>query len=501
MATANPISEARGSNLDIHLIDSLAWTASAKLGVQVISWGCTLVVARLLSPSDFGVVSMTAIYVGLIALLSEFGIGSAVVNLPDLGETATRQLNMLSALVSIGMFAGVCIVSVPAAAFFHTPELKSIGPVMGLGFPMAALRAVPNAILQRNLRFRALSGIEAAQTLAQMLATVSMAYFGLRFWALVLGSLTGILTGTVLTLVAAPHGFAWPRLKSIRRALGFTRPVLAANLGWYAYSNADFAIAGKVLGKTALGAYSFAWNLATMPGDKIGSLIMRVVPGFFSVHQHDPASLRRYLCKLTQATATVVFPILFGMALLSRDFILLTVGRKWEAAAAPLAFLCLYATMSALTPMLPQILNAVGKPQLGMWSTLPKLAALPLAFIAGSHWGAVGIAAAWAMIYPVTNIPLVWWTFRAIDLRAVEYWRALRGAALAGAAMGLTVLALQLLPQLRSLPLWLGFCLKVAAGALVYCGVLSTMDRQQLSSYASIFHAWRQRRGGAAAAV
>jgi teichuronic acid exporter len=482
------------SSLALHLVDSFAWTALGKLCVQVIGWGCTLLVARLLSPADFGVVTATIIYVGLLALFSEFGIGSAVVNIRDLSEAATRQLNMLAVLVSVGMFVGVCAASVPVAAFFRIPELTSAGFALGLGLPLAGLRAVPNGLLQKQLRYRALAGIESAQSLVQAIATVSLAFFGFRYWALILGSLAGLFVGAMLAVAAARQGFAWPRLRSIRQALGFARPVLIANVLWYTYSNADFAIAGKVLGRTALGEYSLAWSLATMPADKLGAVITRVMPGFFSAQQRDAASLRRYLCEVTRAIAIVTFPILFGMAAIGREFVVLIVGAKWEPAAAPLRFLCVYASMAALVPLWPQVLSSVGKPQLAMWSLLPKIAALPVAFVVGTRWGAVGIAAAWAVVYPFTNILLGWWTFRAIELRISDYVRAIRGPLLSGVAMTVAVLAVGSLQDFRALPLALRFGVQTMLGALVYVATLIALDHRALMTYWPLVRAWLGRR-------
>ena len=124
-----PVPPARpdSNHMDVHLIDSIAWTAVAKWGTQLVSWGSLLIVARLLAPADFGMLGMTTIYLGLIVLLSEFGIGSSIINLRSLTPDQVKELNglaVLSALVGLGL-SFVC--ARPIAYFFRVPDFPCRG--------------------------------------------------------------------------------------------------------------------------------------------------------------------------------------------------------------------------------------------------------------------------------------------------------------------------------------------------------------------------------------
>jgi len=476
--------------MDVRLIDSIVWTAAGKWGTQLISWACFLIVARLLSPGDYGLLGMTTVYLGLVALLSEFGIGSAVVNLRDLTAGQIRQLNTLSLLLA-GAAVGLSLLAArPLAAFFNAPELPLVVMVMSTGFLVSGLRAVPHASLQRDLRFRFLAAVESGQTVVQAVITVVLAALGAGYWALVAGGLLGPATGAVCMLAVRRTGFAWPQRQSLRRALSFSWAVLVANVCWYAYANADFTVAGKVLGKSALGFYTLAWTIATLPGQKITSLVVRVTPGFFSACRQDPAALRRYVCRLTEAITMITVPAILGIAVVAPDLVPVVLGAKWEPSVAPLTLLCIFTAVSSGISMFPQILNAMGRERLGMWNSILKVMVLPPAFYIGSHWGGTGIAAAWLITYPPLNLPLYWWGFRAIQMRPGEYLRALRPSWSGALVMSAAVLLFRSLTG--SWPAGLRLGLEVATGVAAYLLVLLTFQRERTRGYLQVVLKWKR---------
>jgi PST family polysaccharide transporter len=477
--------------LDLHLIDSLAWTAVAKWSAQLASWAGFLIVARLLSPADFGLFSLTTVYLGLVTLLSEFGIGLAIVNSPGLSGTQVRQLNGLAVLCACGAVVLSFGVARLIAAFYGVPELVLVLLVMSTGLLLSGLRAVPHGLMQREMRFRALAALESGEIVIQVATTIALAALGARYWALVIGGLTGPAFGTICLIVLQRPGFSWPHARSLRRILSFVSAIVVSSLCWYAFTNADFIIAGKVLGKTALGAYTLAWTLANTPGEKIATLIMRVTPSVFAACHNDHAALRRYVCRLTQGISTTVFPATLGMACVARDFVAFVLGTKWDEVVTPLIFLCVYAALSSAGAICGQILNAVGKERQLMWSSLLKLAFLPPAFYFGSHRGGGGIAAAWVLTYPLLTLPLYWWALRAIELSPAEYLRAFRPSTVASIAMVLAVWIVKL--ATISMPLGGRFAAQVLTGALVYLLVIFRLEHRSIPGYVDMISNWKRR--------
>src|SRR5262249_49151265 len=190
------------------------------------------------------------------------------------------------------------------AAFCGEPAVRPVILVMGALFAVTSLQLVPSSLLIRDLAFRKLALIEAAESATQMVTTLVLAILGARYWSLVLGGVAAKLLSTAMLLRARPHRLAWPRdLGSIRRALWFRGEVLVSGVAWYTYTNADFAVTGKVLGTVPLGAYTVAWNIASMPADKITGILSRVTFPVFSAVQKDWAALGRYLVLLSEAVA------------------------------------------------------------------------------------------------------------------------------------------------------------------------------------------------------
>ena len=467
---------------DRQLIGGVAWTAAAKWSSQIVSWATLFIVARLLSPSDFGLVGIAAVYFTLARSFSEFGFGTAIVTLRDLTDDQVRQINAFSVLSGLGGFSISCAVAVPLGQFFHSPQLPAVIVAMSTAFLISGFETVPYSLLQKEMRFRLLSGISAVQALAQMLSVLAFALMGFGYWALVIGSLVSEATGAALPLLYRSRGFALPRLHSIRHAVKFSWHLLVARMAWTAYSDADFIVAGRVLGAAPLGAYTFAWNLANAPMEKITSLVTQVTPVFFSAVQTEQAALRRYLRTLTEGLSLVTIPATLGLALVAREFVLLALGDKWEGVIAPLQVLAFYASFRSITTLLPQVLTVCGEARFVMWNTLAALVLLPTAFYIGSRWGTVGIAWAWILGYPFVALPLYRRTFRGIDMQLREYFDALRPSLNGSLVMTVSVLLLKwALPE--GWPVYLRLVLEALTGAVIYALVIVTFYRDRVRAF------------------
>lgn len=470
------------ARLDGTLVHGLAWTGVIRWSSHILTWAATVMVARILAPEDFGLWAMAGVYFGVVNLLTEFGLGASVIMLRELTDEQIAQINAFALLMGGGALAVSFGMAWPLAAFFRSPQLVSVILVMAVVFPITAFRIVPAALLQKELRFKALALVDGARVLTQSLALVAFALLGLRYWALVLAALVSQSVWTALALGLRRHRFATPRLHAIRDAITFSVHVIVARLSWYLYSHADFMVAGRVLGQAQLGAYSMAWSLANVPIEKVSTLVNSVTPGFFSAVQKDRAGLQRYLLTLTEGIALIVFPVALGLALVADDFVAVVLGPQWEGAVVPLRLLAAYATVRAISPLLMPLLNAIGETRLFMWNNILGLVLLPPAFLIGSRWGTGGIAAAWLIVHPFLLLVLYTRTFRRIGLGPLRYFAALWPALSAALAMTGTVLATRaLLPQ--AAPRTAHLAAEVGAGALAYVAVLLAFHRHRIDAF------------------
>jgi O-antigen/teichoic acid export membrane protein len=479
-------------SLDKALVGGFAWTAGVKWCGQIVSWVISLVVARLLTPADFGLVGMATIYLGLITLFSEFGVGTAVITLRELDEVALAQLHTTSLILGVLAFLLSCLLAAPLGMFFREPRLPLVLIVTSTGFILLGYRTVPYALLQKAMKFKLLAFLDGFQLIVQALTTVVLAVLGFKFWALVIGGLAGTTASAVLPFVWQPQPFRRPHWRRLQQALQFSWRVCVARLSWYAYDNSDFLVVGRLLGDASLGAYSMAWNLAHIPMEKFTTLVNRVTPSLFSAVQTDLAALRRYLRCLTEGVSLVTFPATFGIALVAPEFVQLALGPKWLSAILPLQFLVLHASLRSVRALLSPLLNALGEAHFVMRNTLLSLVVLPISFIIGSRWGLAGVASCWVLIFPLLCIPLYRVALRKIEMPVTEYLKAIWPAISGSVTLALAVWLLKwTIPQ--AWPLYLRFFLEIAVGASAYCLTLVTLHRDRLSAFYSTFQMLRGR--------
>jgi teichuronic acid exporter len=475
MGVFPPITDIEKPDLDGSLVHGLAWTGGVRWISQMAVWASTLIVARLLVPEDYGIVGMATVYLGLITLISEFGVGTAVVTLRELTSNQLAQLNGLAILLGLTGLAVSCLAAVPLGWFFASPRLPWVVVAMSTTFVVSSFRSVPSALLQKDLRFKLLSVIEGSRALSLAIVTVLAAWMGLRYWTLVIGAVAGALIDTVLTLSRRRCSFAWPRPSSLRHVIRFTGHIVTSRLAWYSYSSADLVVCGRVLGAKALGVYSIAWNIANVPVDKIAGVVNSITPALFSAVQNDRALLQRYLLNLTEGISLIALPASVGLGLVAPEFVQALLGQKWAPAVVPLRLLAGFASLRCLAPMISVALNTMGESRFAMWNSIAAAFLMPASFLVASRWGNTGIAAVWLLAYPLVAIPLFQRAFKTMDLRWRDYLRVLRPALAGSLVMAAVVLMLKhFLPPGHAAAVRL--FVEVLGGAIVYALVTGTLN-------------------------
>jgi len=465
--------------LDRSLARAVAWNAAAKWSTQVLSWVSTIVVARLLMPSDYGLVGMAGVYLNLAGLVGQFGIADAVIALRNLTRQQIAGLNTVAVTAGLILFALSCVVAHPLARFFSTPPLRAVLIVASTTYLITGIQVVPQALLQKELRFKLLAGIEMVRSVSQIVATLGLAWLGFGYWSLVNSYIVGAAVSAGLTLCWQRHRFAVPRFAQLRRELQFSWNITVSGIAWYSYSNADFLVAGRMLGQAPLGDYTVAWTISAAPIEKIATLLTNITPSFFSAVQHDKAELRRYLLQLTEMLSCVTVPLSIGLALVADYLVPVLLGPKWMGVIGPLRLLGLLMAFRSITILPSRVLTAIGETSFVMWASIATAIIMPLGFYFGSRWGTNGIAATWIVVYPPIMVPIFYKCFQRIEMKSREYVSSLMPALASSVIMAAAVVIVHLtIPQRWSLSLRLSAL--VALGVLVYAGALFALYREQV---------------------
>ena len=350
------------------------------------------------------------------------------------------------------------------------------------GAASTGVRTVPYALLSRDLRFKVQAMVDVVDALTQLAVTLVLAFAGAGYWALALGNVAARVAGTVVAVAACPHPVRWPwPLSPIASAIRFGGEVVLSRVVWYAYSSADMAIIGRVLGAGPLGSYSLAASIASVPISKIYALYYKATSPVFSAAQHDPGALRRYLLQMLEAIALLACPLSLGVAVVAGPFVSVVLGPRWTPAVLPLQLLAVAAVTRWLDPIMAQILISTGRANDTTRVSAFAALLLPLGFLVGTRWGIAGVAAVWLVGHPVVVlmhqivlVERVVGRFRREFLAAL--WPALSGV---GAMVPAVLLALHIAQrQSAAAQLALG----VAVGACTYVGVLLLLHRARLTA-------------------
>lgn len=479
------------ATLDRALTHGIAWTGSLRWAVQIASWASMLVVARLLQPADFGIVGMAGVYLGLVQMVNELGLSSAIVQHNDITREEVSGLGGLAVIVGCSFAIISILLSRVIASFFGVQAVTYVVMVLSTTFVISSFQVVPKALLARDLRFRTLALLDTAKAMVSMSTMVVLALLGASYWSLVFSGVLAQIFSAVVLNVLRPHGLRLPRpFAPLRHLVTFGGHVVGARIAWYTYSNADFAVVGRVLGKASLGAYSLAWNLASLPVEKVSVLVMRVTPAVFATVQDDQAALRRYLAALVEGIALITFPMSLGLMLTADDVVLGVLGAKWRAAILPLRLLAAYGGFRSINTLFSQILVATGHTRRNMDFTILAAVVLPIAFFVGSHWGTTGVAMGWILVYPVLVIPLfIRYSLNVIDMRPSQFLRALWPPLSASLVMLAVVATVRV--GLHNIAIDLRLVTEVLLGAVTYAGVFYVFHRSRLRVYRQLLAQFR----------
>lgn len=450
------------------VLSGLRWTAGAKFVGQLFTWAITIVVIRLLTPADYGLLAMAMLFVGLCYLLTEFGIGAAVIQAEEMDVRKLRQVFALTILVDLGLFLLLFLGAPLISAFFSEPQLTWIVRALAVQFIVSIFGVVPGALLTRKLDFKSQSLVDASGSIVCSLITLGLAVAGLGVWALVWGNLASVVWRTVGINLICPFAH-WPDFsaKGTRALLIFGGNVTVTRIVWFFYSQADMLIAGKIFGKEPLGIYSVAMDLASIPVKKIFSVINWVSFPAFARVQDDREKFASYFLLATRALSFVAFPVLWGISCTAPELVRVLLGTNWEAAAPPMQLLALIMPVYMMAQLIITAAQGIGRADIALKQVLLASIVMPVAFLIGSQWGVVGLSLAWVVAFPFVFLGALLTFLPVIELRIADMLAAMARPALAALGMYIAVMLARVItgPDAHSI---IQLAILVSVGALTY---------------------------------
>jgi len=312
------------------LRQSLAYSAVGNLGARGISLLGFFVLARLLSPREFGIMAMVTVFTGIADLFLTMGMDTALIQNRGANErhySTAFWINMFLGAI----FAALLILGAKAiAGFYQESEIAPIIRTISVLYILNSIVIIPVAILKKRLEFKKIASIQLAATLSGLSVGIPLALNGWGVWALAANLLMNAVVEAILAFLIT----RWrPRLLFGKRELAelwnYSRYLVGSNIVSYAINNVDYLLIGRLLGAKTLGVYKYAFQIATFPRQVVFGVVNRVLISFYSSLPSKERMAGTHL-KLTRVVAFIFLPFYFGLASIADHFVLTVLGKKWE---------------------------------------------------------------------------------------------------------------------------------------------------------------------------
>jgi PST family polysaccharide transporter len=464
------------SDFKTQIIKGVSWSAVQRLGSQAVQFGVFLLLARLLDPQAFGLLSLALVYVMLVQIFVEQGFGDAIIQRKELDGTYLSTAFWANLLSGI-LFCGIGWLSAGLVArIFGQPALAPILQWLSLLFPINALTVVPQCLLRRGLEFKSLALRSIVQFTAGGGVAVFMAFRGYGIWSLVGQQLVTALIGLVMLWGATPWRPSFHASKAcFKELLWFGSNICGVNLLNLINRQADNLIIGYFLGPVALGYYAIAYQILVNVSNLLVGTINNLALPLLARLQHDREQFVNAIYRMTSLTCAVSAPLFFGISVLAPETVQLCFGSKWDASVPSMQVLFLIGLLYAGFYFHGPILTAIGKPQWNLLLNAIQAVTNCVAFAIGVHWGILGVAAAYVLRAYLMAPLQVWILQREAGVEPGRYYRQFLPAGAASLLMMLTIWVARL--GLGSLlPLAAQTALLVLLGAAVYLAAILTFQ-------------------------
>jgi O-antigen/teichoic acid export membrane protein len=370
------------------------WTASSNGLNAVLKVVVLIVLARLLSPAEFGIVSAALIVIGFSAIFSQLGLGPALVQRTELEPRHIQTA--LAASVTIGLLlAGVLWVTAPAIArFFHMEDSVEVLRALAWVFPIKGLSGVAECLVQRDLKFRWLATRDVlSYGLGYGLVGIVLAWAGWGVWSLVIAQMTQTVLNTAILLSVRPPALRpLPSWRAFVELMNFGAGFTAARVANFMANQGDNLVVGRVLGPQALGIYTRAYQLMAVPTTLFGDVLDRVLFPTMAKVQNDPPRLAAAYLQAVASIALVMLPIGVVMTVLAPEVVVTLLGPKWVEVIPPFQVFAIGLLFRTSYKMSDSISRATGAVYRRAWRQAIYAGLVFVGAWVGSRWGVTGVS-------------------------------------------------------------------------------------------------------------
>lgn len=376
----------------------LAWTSFGKLLTQLFTWTSTFFVIKILTPDDYGIIEICVAVISLSFVLSEGGLADAIVRYKNSTGSFINEIFTVSLMLNVFFYFIIWHAAPLVSAFFAEDDLTYALRVVALQLPISSFFIVPLGILRLKMNFKVIAIVEGIAGVSNAAFTLSFAMLGYGYWSLVFGVIAGSLVKAIALNFKVRAGFRLTKhFKEIGKAARFSSFTVLNRLLWLFYTKIDVVIVGRIISTSALGYYSVALQIASLPLIKVGAIINQVSFTAYSKINDDIKQVRYYYLLSNKVLSLISFPIFFGIAATAPNFVPLLIGGKWEQAIVPLQILALVVPFRVLSLGTQAMFQGLGKPEINTQNLLVAVIFTPVCMLIGINYGIAGAALGWSV--------------------------------------------------------------------------------------------------------
>lgn len=392
----------------------------------VIRVASIMVLGRLLTPEDYGLVTMVTAFTGVLNMFGCLGLFQAAVQRDVLSEDESSSLFWLNVAFG-GLLTLISFTAAPmVAAFYHEPRLLPITEVISVTFVITAAGVQHGVLLQRKMAFGISAIIEIVALLIGTAVSIGMAIMGYGYWAVVSMTITLPLATTIGLWLSTRWIPGRPRMAAgVHAMLRFGAGTTLNGFISYISNNIDKLLLGRFWGTDAVGLYGRAFHLINFPGDNLNTTIGEVAFAALSRTKDDLDRFRRYFLRGYSLVVTLTLPLTVVCALFAHDLIVVVLGAKWVAAAEIFRILAPTILVFAISNPLGWLLNALGLIRRSVYIGFFSASLVIAGVVAGLPYGPIGVATAYSVTMVMKVIPVTVWALHGTGIRFREIVMAL----------------------------------------------------------------------------
>ncbi|MBL4680754.1 MAG: lipopolysaccharide biosynthesis protein [Pseudomonadales bacterium] len=428
-------------NLKSSVVSGMKWLLISKFIIQLLRWGSTFWVIRLLNSEDYGIMAIVGIMTAILMSGNFLSIGNVIIRFKIISKPVLDTLLTLTILIGI-FFSFLQFMAAPwLAKFYETKQAELVLQLMAFTYILEAFSVRPMALLAKQMKFKILAKIDLIMGIITPISVLIAAYIGMGYWAIAIGLVVNSVVKSVASNLLMPTCFTFGKhFKRTSRLLYFGLQNSISSIIAEINSQLDFIIGGYYFTTSQLGVYSVGLQISFIPLRKLSPELRRIAFPAFSKISNDKKRVLSYYLKSIRLISLFVFPLFFGLGMVAEPLIEVVLTNKWFESAIIIQIICFALPFRLLTETSVGMLNALGLSNIVLKNNIITIAVFVLAVFPLIDTGITGLAWAWVISIIAAYTKILYEITKILPTNVFSIIRALTPSLLASIFMILVIM-------------------------------------------------------------